>query len=257
MKKNVFCIVIAMALFSCQTSPEKETDGIPSAAKGQDKDVATSTDLPALMPEEQWNVAFLVVDGIYNSELVAPMDILHHTVFHTEKGMKVFTVAPSKAPITTFEGLRIIPDYDYQQDSLPHINVLVVASAEHSMDTDLENKAMIDFVKQAGDAADYVMSLCDGAFVLAKAGLLAGRECTTFPSDIDKFQEMFPSLKVHRNVSFVHDGKMITSAGGAKSYDPALYLSELLYGKKAAQGIGRGLVIDWDASKIDHVKVAN
>ncbi|MEL7001465.1 MAG: DJ-1/PfpI family protein [Bacteroidota bacterium] len=208
-----------------------------------------------LMPDEILNVGFLIVDGVYNSELVAPMDILHHTVFHAEKGMKVFTVAPSLEPIITFEGLRITPDYSYMSDSLPDIDVLVVASAEHSMDSDLENEQLISFVKRSGESAMYIMSLCDGAFVLAKAGLVDGKESTTFPSDIDRYAETFPDLKVHRGVSFVHDGKLITSVGGAKSYDPALYLSELLYGNKAAIGIGKGLVIDWDINDIQYVKV--
>jgi transcriptional regulator GlxA family with amidase domain len=53
-------------------------------------------------------------------------------------------------------------------------------------------------------------------------------------------------LQVHENVSFVHDRVAITSAGGAKSYDAALYLSELLYGKTVAIAIGKGLVIDWE-----------
>ena len=208
-----------------------------------------------LMPEKVLNVAFLIVDGVYNSELVAPMDILHHTVFHTEKGMKVFTVAPSKDPVTTFEGLKILPDYAYRHDTLPEINILVVPSAEHSMDSDLEDVALIDFVKETGKSADYVMSLCDGAFVLARAGLVDGKESTTFPSDIQRYKDTFPQLKVHEGVSFVHDGKLITSVGGAKSYDPALYLSELLYGKKVAEGLGRGLVIDWKLNEINYIKV--
>ncbi|MEM6359119.1 MAG: DJ-1/PfpI family protein [Bacteroidota bacterium] len=208
-----------------------------------------------IMPAEVLNVAFLVVDGVYNSELVAPMDILHHTVFHTEKGMKVFTVASLRDTITSFEGLKIIPDYSFLNDSLPEIDVLVVPSAEHSMDADLENKELIYFVKATADKAQYVMSLCDGAFILAKAGIVDGKESTTFPSDIGRYRETFPSLKVHEGVSFVHDGKLITSVGGAKSYDPALYLSELLYGKKAAEGLGKGLVIDWKLSDIKYIKV--
>ncbi|MEM9390402.1 MAG: DJ-1/PfpI family protein, partial [Bacteroidota bacterium] len=103
--------------------------------------------------------------------------------------------------------------------------------------------------------AQYVMSLCDGAFVLAKAGIVDGKESTTFPSDIGRYRETFPSLKVHEGVSFVHDGKLITSVGGAKSYDPALYLSELLYGKKVAEGLGKGLVIDWKLGDIKYIKV--
>ena len=61
---------------------------------------------------------------------------------------------------------------------------------------------------------------------------------------------MFPQLAVLENVLFVHDGKFITSAGGAKSFEAALYLTELLYGKKVADGVAGGLVIDWDVRKV-------
>lgn len=123
------------------------------------------------------------------------------------------------------------------------------------MTSDLENNDLINFVQASGRKALYVMSLCDGAFVLAKAGLLDTYHCTTFPGDIQKFKEAFPKLTVHEGVSFVHDTRMITSAGGAKSYDPALYLVQLLYGKNAAEGIGNGLVIDWDLSEVKHTRI--
>lgn len=205
-------------------------------------------------PDKIWNVGFLVVDGVYNSELIAPMDILHHTVFHTDPGMKVFTIAPDKDTIITFEGLHILPDYSFNDD-IPPIDVLVVPSAKHSMDSDLENMALIDFVRSTGEKASYVISLCDGAFVLAKAGLTVDHESTTFPSDIPKYRTMFPDLTVHEGVSFVHDDNLITSVGGAKSYDPALYLVELLYGNKVARGIAGGLVIDWNLKNIEHIIV--
>jgi transcriptional regulator GlxA family with amidase domain len=209
---------------------------------------------PPVMPDRTLNAAFLVVDGVYNSELIAPMDVLQHTIFHTDKGIKVFTVAPRRDTITSFEGLRFIPDFSYVSDSLPIIDILIVPSAEHSMTSDMENKELIEFVQTTGRKALYVMSLCDGAFILAKAGLLDTYHCTTFPGDIQKFREAFPQLAIHEDVSFIHDRRMITSAGGAKSYDPALYLVELLYGKKAADGIGKGLVIDWDLSAIKHTR---
>ena len=220
-----------------------------------DKDQVNSQLGPPISPSRQLNAAFLIIEGVYNSELVAPMDVLQHTIFHNENGIKVFTVAPSTAPITTFEGLKITPDYSFESDSLPAIDILIVPSASHSMDSDLENGQLIEFVKSSGKQASYVMSLCDGAFVLAKAGLLEMHHCTTFPGDVEKFKATFPHLTVHEGISFVHDRKMITSAGGAKSYDPALYLVELLYGKKAADGIGKGLVIDWDLDAIKHVRV--
>jgi len=220
-----------------------------------DQDKVNSQSGPPVLPTRQLNAAFLIVEGVYNSELIAPMDVLQHTIFHSEYGIKVFTVSEKKETIKTFEGLNIVPDYSFMTDSLPAIDILIVPSAQHSMDSDLENEKLMGFVRSTGKQASYVLSLCDGAFVLAKAGLLDMHQCTTFPGDIGKFKEAFPHLTVHSEVSFVHDRKIITSAGGAKSYDPALYLAELLYGKKAADGIGKGLVIDWDLNMIKHVRV--
>ncbi len=188
-------------------------------------------------------VGFLVVDGVYNSELMAPYDIFHHTVFHTEPGMEVFVVSPNGGAVETFEGLRIAAHYSFE--SAPPIDVLVVPSAEHSMDSDLENVAMMNWVRRVGKKALYLVSLCDGAFVLAAAGLLDGLESTTFPGDVDAFIERFPHLAVRRGASFVHDGKALTSQGGAKSYDVAMYLVDHLYGAEVAAGVGRGMVIDW------------
>lgn len=240
-KRIVVLVASVLSVLSC--TPQVEQDSIK-------KKVA----LPEVAgPTRVLNAAFLIVDGVYNSELVAPMDIFHHTVYHTDPGMRVFTVAPDSLPITTFEGLKIIPDYAFLYDLLPTIDILVVPSAEQSMDRDLENEELINFVQKTGQNAQYVMSLCDGAFVLAKAGLVDGKESTTFPSDIERYKTTFPELAVHSDVSFVHDGKLITSVGGAKSYDPALYLSELLYGNKAAKGLAKGLVIDWELSSIDFV----
>jgi transcriptional regulator GlxA family with amidase domain len=93
-----------------------------------------------------------------------------------------------------------------------------------------------------------VISLCDGAFVLAAAGQLDGRACTTFPGDQERFAETFPELDLRRGVSFVHDGKALTSEGGAKSYDVAMYLVDHLYGEKVAAGVGGGLIIVWPPS---------
>ncbi len=200
---------------------------------------------PHLEPN-RYNVAFLIMKGTYNTEFTAPYDIFQHTQYRKNiKAMNTFTVANTLAPITTFEGVRILPDFDYTKDSLPQIDILVVPSAEHHLDTDLKDNIMLDFVKKIDHKALFMTSHCDGAFVLAKAGLLNDVASTTFPSDIEAYKKMFPQLDVKDSVLFVHDGKYITSAGGAKSFEAALYLCEYLYGKEIAQSLAGGLVIDW------------
>ena len=112
---------------------------------------------------------------------------------------------------------------------------------------------MISFVQMVDKEAKFITSHCDGAFVLAKAGLLDNSVSTTFPSDIDKMRAMFPNLDIRKEVLFVHDGKYITSSGGAKSFEAALYLTEHLYGKEIAQSLAGGLVIDWNIDNVPHI----
>ncbi len=205
---------------------------------------------PNLDPN-RYNVAFLIMDGTFNTEFTAPYDIFQHTQYRNNiKGMNTFTIANTTKPITTFEGVRILPDFDYTHDSIPQIDILVIPSAEHHLDTDLKDTVMLNFVRKVDKNALFMTSHCDGAFVLAKAGVLNEVTSTTFPSDIEAYKKMFPNLSVKDSVLFVHHGKYITSAGGAKSFEAALYLCEYLYGKEIANSLAKGLVIDWDVTQV-------
>ena len=236
--KNLIPIIIwSLVLLGCQTQPEPK--------ENQEKRV-----LPELK-RNRYNVAFLIMDGVYNTEFTAPFDIFQHTQYRENiKAMNTFTVANTLEPITSFEGVRILPDYDYTIDELPKIDILVVPSAEQHLGSDLKDTIMLNFVKRVDKQALFMTSHCDGAFVLAKAGLLNSVASTTFPSDIDTYKKMFPHLEVKDSVLFVHDGKYITSAGGAKSFEAALYLAELLYGVEIARSLAGGLVIDWDVTTV-------
>jgi transcriptional regulator GlxA family with amidase domain len=245
MKKIISILLIAI-LISCISSEEKKVN----------QDIDNKDEIPAFagIKPNRYNVAFLIMNGTFNTELTAPFDIFQHTQYRENiKAMNVFTVANTNDVITTFEGIQILPNFNYVNDSLPKIDILVVPSAEHHLDTDLEDETMINFVKKVDKEAQFITSHCDGAFVLAKAGVLYNSVSTTFPSDIDKMRDMFPNLDIRKNVLFVHDGKYITSAGGAKSFEAALYLCEYLYGKEIAQSLASGLVIDWDVLKIPHL----
>jgi len=240
MQLSTFVLITctAFAITSCY-SPGTD----PNVAEGPNHNITP----------DRYNVAFLIMDGTFNTELTAPFDIFQHTIFRDGiKPMNVFLVADTDKPVTTFEGIRLLPDYNYLDDDLPQIDILVVPSAEHHLDTDLENEALISFVREISKNARFVTSHCDGAFVLAKAGLLDDVASTTFPSDIGKYREMFPELDVRDSVLFVHDGKFITSAGGAKSFEAALYLAEHLYGSDIAKRLAEGLVIDWNLEHLPH-----
>ena len=221
-----------------------------AGAYGQDTQPAGGLSYEAKRGADEFiQVGILVLEGVYNSELAAPYDIFQHTVFHTkpEPGMKVFTVGRAEGMITTFEGLKV--GVDYALEDSPRIDVLVVPSAEHNMDSDLEDSRLIEWVRRIGTKADYLVSVCDGAFILARAGLLDGLKCTTFPSDIPAFRKMFPQLDVQEGYTWVADGKAFTGVGGALSYDPPLALVAHIYGDDVASRVSPGLVLKWEERK--------
>jgi transcriptional regulator GlxA family with amidase domain len=218
--------------------------------------VSSNSNLSDFSDSSFYNVGILVMDGTFNTELTAPMDIFHHTKFRDSiKSMKVFTIADSLGQITTFEGLKILPDFSYLSE-YPKIDILLIPAAEHNLDSDLENIDLMNFIIEVDKNAKYVTSHCDGAFVLAKTGLLDDKVSTTFPGDIEAYRTMYPNLEVEDSILFVHDGKYITSAGGAKSFEASLYLCELLYGKKVADELANGMVINWNMDSIEFMTIS-
>lgn len=218
--------VLALPALACAAA------GLPAAA--------TPPETPA---EEPLRIAVLVVDGVYGTELTAPYDVLEHAAALVEREVRVFTVSPDGGEIVTAEGLRLLPHHGFAD--APPADVLVVPSAEGSRDGDLADQALIAWVSETGARARQILSLCWGAFVLAEAGLLDGHAATTFPADYARFAEAFPQVDVRVNVSFVHDRAAITSQGGARSYEAALYLAERLFGTDVARRVGEGLLVSW------------
>ena len=199
---------------------------------------------PADLPRDRpLRAGFLVIDGVYNTELVSAYDVLQHTVAHVRPGIEVVTISPDGAKVETAEGLVLEPRYGFA--TAPALDILVVPSGEHNMDSDLGDEALIAWLAKTGKQARYVVSLCDGAFLLARAGLVDGRIVTTFPADQDRFAQMFPKVELRRGVSFVHDGPVLTSVGGARGYDAVLYLVDHLFGEAVAKGVAAGLVLPW------------
>lgn len=197
------------------------------------------------------SIGFLVLEGVFNTELVAPMDVMQHVIGRVEPEPRVFTVGLTRDPIHTAEGLTVVPDYGIAD--APPIDILVVASTTGSRSRDRENGELVRFVEERGRKARHVVSLCWGAFLLAEAGLLDGGPATTFPTEWDQMEEEYPEIRVKRDISFVDAGHALTSVGGVKSYELAMYLTEKLYGPKVTAGIAKGLLIDWDVSKLRYV----
>jgi transcriptional regulator GlxA family with amidase domain len=191
----------------------------------------------------------LVYEDVYDTEFVAPLDVFRHAAPYTRNQLEAFTVAPRAGAVRTAEGLHFQPDYTFS--TAPKIDWLIVPSGKNT-DADIKNGQLITWIREVGRQAQIVQSNCDGAFLLGAAGLLDGRQATTYPSSLDRFAAMFPKVRVRRNVRFVDDQGIVTSPGGAMSFDAALYLLERGFGHSVTETVAGELLVEWNLQKIPH-----
>ncbi len=194
--------------------------------------------IPAARAQEQKvvTVGILTLNGIYITETAGALDVYHHV---PADKLRVVLISDTDKPLKTYEGMPFQANYTI--DNAPKLDVLVVPSGAGSLDKDLKNERVVNWVKQTAKSAKYVTSNCEGAFVLATAGLLNGKNVTTFPTDRTDLQKRFPQANVE-DKRFVVDGNLVTSAGGLASYEESLWVVEQLFGKQEADRIGAALV---------------
>lgn len=222
MRALIVCLHFAVLAAGCASTSDADRCGAVAA--------------PPALKAGYKNVGILVFDDLFITEFVAPFDVYKHV----PDRMNVFSVAPKAGPVKTYEGVVFHPDYTFA--NAPKIDILVVPSGNRSTSKDLEDAAFLAFVKKAAGTAEYVTSHCWGCFTLAGAGLLDGKECTTFPTSVDELQKKFPAVKAKKDERFVVTGKIVTSGGGLAAFEAALYVVEKLYGKEMADKVAAGLV---------------
>ena len=184
-------------------------------------------------------VGILVFDKAYITEFAGPLDVYHHV---SDGKVKVIIISGTKKKLTTYEGLAFQADYTVA--NAPKIDVLVVPSGAGSLDADPKNKAALAWIQKTAAKAKFITSHCEGAFLLAEAGLLAGKNATTFQNDVGTLQTRFPSCSVQGGKRVVVDGNLVTSAGGLASYEGALYVVARLFGEAEAKRIAGALAFD-------------
>jgi transcriptional regulator GlxA family with amidase domain len=150
-------------------------------------------------------------------------------------------VAPSAGALTASSGLRLVPDHALSACRGP-IDTLVVAGGL-GVGTALRDERLLAWLRAAAGRSRRVASVCNGAFLLAAAGLLDGRRATTHWAACDELARRHPEARVERDSIFVRDGYVYTSAGVTAGIDLALALVEEDAGPRASREVARALVV--------------
>jgi putative intracellular protease/amidase len=178
-------------------------------------------------------IAFYLQDRVEVLDFAGPMEVLSYA------GFEVFTVSVKKEPIKSQGILSVIPDYSI--DTAPEADILAFFGGNTS--PTVKNPKVIEWVKNQ-ENIEYYFSVCTGAFILAEAGILDGKTATTFHSALDDLQNSYPKINVNKNVRFVDNGSVITTAGISAGIDGALHLVAKLHGIKAAKRIAYNMEYD-------------
>jgi transcriptional regulator GlxA family with amidase domain len=193
---------------------------------------------------KRWSVGILIFDGVAALDVAGPLEVLSRARLEPgaesrhkedEALFDVFTVARTKDPVTATGGLVLLPNHAFA-DAQP-IDILLVPGGFGTRPL-LQDGPVIEWIRQTAAAARRTASICTGALLLARAGLLDGRRATTHWGAFGLLASLGHDISVDRESRFVDDG-VLTSAGLASGMDLALHLVETLFGRAVADETAR------------------
>jgi transcriptional regulator GlxA family with amidase domain len=192
-------------------------------------------------------VAILVYPGVQSLDVTGPLEVfagaqqLIELTARTERGYEIRTVSVDGAPLRCSSGLTLIPDLRLS-DAPSELDTLIVAGGSGHREAAADNTTL-EWISRTAARSRRTASVCTGAFLLARVGLLDGRRATTHWASADELARLYPDVRVDADPIFLRDGPIWTSAGVTSGMDLALALVEEDLDREAALTIARHLVL--------------
>lgn len=181
-------------------------------------------------------VAFLLSDNAVVIDFAGPWEVFSNVSVpgrNAEPVFQLYTVAATPAPITASGGMTIVPNYTFANAPAPRVIVIPAQSAR--------DPAVLAWVREASRAADLTMSVCTGAFLLARTGLLDGKAATTHHGSFNQFAMEFPNVALRRGARFVESGNLASAGGLSSGIDLALRVVERYFGRTVASNTANAM----------------
>jgi len=189
-------------------------------------------------------IGILIFPQVEEMDFVAPFEVLSYINKIEANSTQVFLIAEKVELLQANNGMKIFPDYSF--DTCPHLDVLVVPGGKGRLDA-MNNPKIQEFVLKHSKQAQYIASVCTGAFILAEAGLLEGKKATTYHSAFSELQAY--NTTIIEKVKVVRDGNIITSAGVTSGLELGFYILKILFGSILAKEVANKIeyFVDIDA----------
>ncbi|MFF4297245.1 GlxA family transcriptional regulator [Streptomyces vinaceus] len=193
-------------------------------------------------------VLVTLYDGVEALDVTGPVGVLAGANTYLaatapgQSGYRIATASPGGSAVESLSGVTLMPDVDLAGAEAPH-TLLVPGGAGGVPEAGAGHPDVVSWLKENGAKAERVVSVCTGAFLLAEAGLLAGRRVTTHWDSVGELAQRYPGVAVEPDSIFVRDGSVYTSAGVTAGIDLALALVEEDIGRDAALTVARYMVV--------------
>ncbi|MDF9558911.1 DJ-1/PfpI family protein [Bacillus tropicus] len=192
----------------------------------------------------KWSVGIFLFNDVEVLDFAGPFEVLSVTEANEEKTFTVYTVSQNGEMITARNGLKVQPDYSIED--LPPIDILLIPGGKGVRENEVKNDIIINWIRQQMKEVKLMTSVCTGALLLAKAGLLDGLKATTHWASIQTFKKDFPNVEVMENVKFVDEGHIITSAGISAGINMSFHIVKNLLGVEIAEETAKSMEYDID-----------
>ena len=197
--------------------------------------IASQSFSQPLQNSQQYKVALFVPNGAELLDFAGPGE-----AFTQAPGFDVYLVSLTEEPIQSQGFMTITPNYSFRNCPKPDI-ILIPGGGTSNL---LNEPDAIDWVKQHYDEGGIVLTVCTGASIAAKAGLLEGKKATTFHNAFDYVQRLCDDCQLLRDVRYVDNGRIITTAGISAGIDGTLHLISRIKGTDIAKAAAFNMEYD-------------
>ncbi|HXX32524.1 MAG TPA: DJ-1/PfpI family protein [Myxococcaceae bacterium] len=200
---------------------------------------------PAKEQTRTRNVAIVLYPGVELLDFAGPSEVFAAAAnigaFRDKSAFRVYTVAATRAPLVSQGFLKVTPDYSVEDAPPPDILVLPGGSSGSATG----DARFMAWARKAIDGSEVSMSVCTGAFILGKAGVLDGRTATTWYGAVEHLRKAFPAASVQDGRRFIDQGRIVTTAGVSAGIDGALHVVARLLGRDVADRTARYMEYHW------------
>src|ERR1700722_10665128 len=174
-------------------------------------------------------VAFLISEGGGVIDFSGPWEVFENVTVrgNSDDAFRLYTVAETMQPVRASGGMKIVPDFTLATSPAPKI-IVITAQSEPS-------EAVLEWIRRASRTTDVTMSVCTGAFLPPKTGLLSGKASTTHHGSYAELAMAFPDIRVKRGARFVEDGNLASAGGLSSGIELSLRVVERYFGRDVAQ----------------------